>query len=115
MSQWADGDTPSQRICQPCISKHGLSNQAKHKQAQEFLQPGVSKKKKSSESAGGGKLMAPPPYSDLSLAFGLLEEKAGSAGNTEAVHFLRRAKMSFLAAYAAKLVRQTDIRAFTES
>jgi hypothetical protein len=29
------------------------------------------------ESAGDGKLMAPPPYSDLSLAFGLLEEKQG--------------------------------------
>ena len=57
------------------------------------------------ESAGGRRLMAPPLYSDLSGFFGPLELFAQSAGNTEAGHFLRKAKMSFLSAYAAKPAR----------
>ena len=67
------------------------------------------------ESAGGRKLVAPPPYTELSGLFGPLEQLAQSAGNTEAGHFLRKAKMSFLAAHAAKPVRQADMRMFLES
>ena len=67
------------------------------------------------ESAGGRRLMAPPPYSDLSGFFGPLEQFAQSAGNTEAGHFLRKAKMSFLSAHAAKPARQADMRMFLES
>lgn len=69
------------------------------------------------ESAGGGELMAPPPNSDLSGFFGplLVEQFAQSAGNSEAGYFLRKAKMSFLAAHAAKPTRQSDIRAFVDS
>ena len=67
------------------------------------------------ESGGGRKVEAPPPYSDLSSCFGPLEQKAESAGNSEAAHFLRKAKMAFLAAYAAKPTRQADIRMFSES
>ena len=66
------------------------------------------------ESAGGRKLVAPPPYTELSGFFGLLEQLAQSAGNIEA-GFLRKAKMSFLAAHAAKPVRQADMRMFLES
>ena len=71
----------------------------------------------SSKSARGGdrKVEAPPPYSDLSSCFGPLEQKAESAGNSEAAHFLRKAKMAFLAAHAAKPTRQADIRMFSES
>ena len=67
------------------------------------------------ESGGGRKVEAPPPYSDLSSCFGPLEQKAESAGNSEAAHFLRKAKMAFLAAHAAKPTRQADIRMFSES
>ena len=67
------------------------------------------------ESAGGRKLVAPPPYTELSGFFGPLEQLAQSAGNTEAGHFLRKAKMSFLAAHAVKPVRQADMRMFLES
>ena len=67
------------------------------------------------ESAEGGRLMAPPPYSDLSGLFGPLEQYAQAAGNTEAGHFLRKAKMSFLSAHAAKPARQADMRMFLES
>ena len=67
------------------------------------------------ESGGGRKVEAPPPYSDLSSCFGPLEQKAESAGNNEAAHFLRKAKMAFLAAHAAKPTRQADIRMFSES
>ena len=66
------------------------------------------------ESAGGRKLVAPPLYTELSGFFGPLEQVAQSAGNTEAGHFLRKAKMSFLAAHAAKPVRQADMRMFLE-
>ena len=66
------------------------------------------------ESAQGS-LVAPPPYSELSGFFGPLEQLAQSAGNTDAGHFLRKAKMSFLTAYAAKPVRQADMRMFLES
>ena len=45
------------------------------------------------ESAGGRNLVAPPPYTELSGFFGPLEQLAQSAGNTEAGHFLRKAKM----------------------
>ena len=57
------------------------------------------------KSAEGGRLMAPPPYSDLSGFFGPLEQFAQAAENTEAGHFLREAKMSFLSAHAAKPAR----------
>ena len=67
------------------------------------------------ESGGGRKVEAPPPYSDLSSCLGPLEQKAESAGNSEAAHFLRKAKMAFLAAHAAKPTRQADIRMFSES
>ena len=67
------------------------------------------------ESAEGGRLMAPPPYSDLSGFFGPLEQFAQAAGNIEAGHFLRKAKMSFLSAHAAKPARQADMRMFLES
>ena len=67
------------------------------------------------ESAGGRKLVAPPPYTELSGFFCPLEQLAQSAGNTEAGHFFRKAKMSFLAAHAAKPVRQADMRMFLES
>ena len=67
------------------------------------------------ESGGGRKVAAPPPYSDLSSCFGPLEQKAESAGNSEAAHFLRKAKMAFLVAHAAKPTRQADIRMFSES
>ena len=67
------------------------------------------------ESAGGRKLVAPPPYTELLGFFGPLEQLAQSAGNTEAGHFLRKAKMSFLAAHMAKPVRQADMRMFIES
>ena len=67
------------------------------------------------ESGGGRKVEAPPPYSDLSSCFGPLEQKAESAGNSEAAHFLRKAKMAFLAAHAAKPTQQADIRMFSES
>ena len=67
------------------------------------------------ESGGGRKVEAPPPYSDLSSCFGPLEQKAESAGNSEAAHFLRKAKMAFLAAHAAKPTRQAVIRMFSQS
>ena len=54
------------------------------------------------ESVGGRTLMAPPPYSDLSEFFDPLEQFAQSAGNTEAGHFVRKAKMSVFSAHAAK-------------
>ena len=57
--------------------------------------------------------MAPPLYSDLSGGFGPLEEQfALSASNTEAGHFLRKAKVLFLEVHAAKPARQADIRMF---
>ena len=125
-------DTPTHRICHTCISKRSPSNSAKRKEGQGFLQPDARKKKKTqeidpsddekelnesgdAESGGGRKVEAPPPYSDLSSCFGPLEQKAESAGNSEAVHFLRKAKMAFLAAHAAKPTRQADIRMFSES
>ena len=67
------------------------------------------------ESAGDESVTAPPPYSDLSELFGPLEDVAQSAGNSEAGYYLCKAKMSFLAAHAAKPTRQADIRAFVES
>jgi len=56
-------------------------------------------------------LMAPPPYSEISSLFGQLEQYAESCGISEAGCYLRRAKMSFLAAHASRPARQTDIRA----
>ena len=57
------------------------------------------------ESVRGRRLMAPPPYSNLYGVYGPLEQFAQSTGNTEAGHFLRKAKMSFLSAHAAKPAR----------
>ena len=67
------------------------------------------------ESAGSESVTAPPPYSVLSEFFGPLEDVAESAGNSKAGYYLRKAKMLFLAAHAAKPTRQADIRAFVES
>ena len=120
-----DGDSPTHRICHTCISKRSLSNPAMRKQGQGyqgFVLPGAATEKsrasgatKPRKSAGGRKLVAPPPYTELSGFFGPLEQLAQSAGNTEAGHFLRKANMSFLAAHAAKPVRQADMRMFLES
>ena len=134
-----DGDSPTHRICHTCINKRSLSNPAKRKQgqgSQGFVLPGAVLVEKMNdmlseepdsdeeeelndtgeiESAGGRKLVASPPYTELSGFFGPLEQLAHSAGNTEAGHFLRKAKMSFLAAHAAKPVRQADMRMFLES
>ena len=65
--------------------------------------------------AAAKKLLAAAATTDLSSCFGPLEQKAESAGNSEAAHFLRKAKMAFLAAHAAKPTRQADIRMFSES
>ena len=106
-------DTPTHRICHTCISKRSPSNSDKE------IDPSDDEKELNesgdAESAGGRKVEAPPPYSDLSSCFGPLEQKAESAGNSEAAHFLRKAKMAFLAAHAAKPTRQADIRMFSES
>ena len=134
-----DGDSPTHRICHTCISKRSLSNPAKRKQGQGsqcFVLPGAVLVEKmndklseepdseeeeelndtgENESAGGRKLVASPPYTEPSGFFGPLEQLAQSAGNIEAGHFLRKAKMSFLAAHAAKPVRQADMRMFLES
>ena len=66
-------------------------------------------------AAAKKKLLAAAATTDLSSCFGPLEQKAESAGNSEAAHFLRKAKMAFLAAHAAKPTRQADIRMFSES
>lgn len=70
---------------------------------------------KDSESAGGGGGTAPPSFAELSSFFGPLEQYAESSGIGMVGHFLRKAKMAFFAAHAAKPTRQLDIRAFTES
>jgi len=67
------------------------------------------------ESAGSRGVKAPPSYAELSSLFGPLEQYAESCGIHEAGHFLRKAKMRFLAARAAKPARQSDIRSFTSS
>jgi len=63
---------------------------------------GVDKDKKS-----------PPAFEELVGLFGPLEEYAESCGICGAGHFLRKAKLAFFAAHAAKPARQLDIRAFT--
>ena len=67
------------------------------------------------ESAGGRGVKAPPSYAELSSPLGHLEQHAESCGTHEAGHFLRKAKMRFLAAHAGKPARQSDIRSFTSS
>ena len=67
------------------------------------------------ESAASRGVKAPPSYADLSSLFGHLEQHAESCGIHEAGHFLRKAKMTFLAARAAKPARQSDIGSFTSS
>ena len=62
------------------------------------------------DSAGGGEMMAPPPYLGLSSYFGPLKECTESCRMSEAAHYLRKAKMLFLATHAAKPTRQEDIR-----
>ena len=57
-------------------------------------------------------MMEPPPYSELSTFFGPLEKYAESCGLDEPRHHFRKAKMGFLAAYAAKPGKQSDIRSF---
>lgn len=69
---------------------------------------------KDSGSAGGGGMKA-PQLAELPALFGPLEEYAESCGVSEAGHFLRKAKMAFFAAHAARPTRQSDIRAFTQS
>ena len=58
---------------------------------------------------------AAAPLGCFFLAYEVLEPFAQSVGNTEAGHFLRRAKMSFLEAHAANPARQADMRMFVES
>ena len=67
------------------------------------------------ESAGSRAVKAPPSYAELSSLFGPLERYAESCGIHEAGHFLRKAKMRFLAARAAKPALQSDLRSFTSS
>ena len=67
------------------------------------------------EIAGSRGAEAPPSYAEPSSLFGTLEQCAESCGIHEAGHFLRKAKMGFLAARAAKPARQSDIRSFTSS
>lgn len=59
---------------------------------------------------GGGALYPPPPYANLSSFFGLLEKFAEESGNTHAGHSLRKARMSFIEAFSAQLLRQADMR-----
>ena len=67
------------------------------------------------ESAGSRGVKAPPSYAELSSLFDPLEQYAESCGIHEAGHFLRKAKMRFLAARAAKPARPSDIRSSTSS
>ena len=67
------------------------------------------------ESAGSRGVKAPPSYAELSSLFDPLEQYAESCGIHEAGHFLRKAKMRFLAARAAKPALQSDLRSFTSS
>ena len=62
--------------------------------------------------AAGGGLMPPPSYADLSTFFGPLEHFAQSCGNDEAGNHLRKARMSFIRAFASKPGRQADMREF---
>ncbi|CAB1113692.1 unnamed protein product [Ectocarpus sp. CCAP 1310/34] len=70
---------------------------------------------KDSESAGGGGKKAPPSFAELADFFGPLEQYAESCGIGDAGHFLRKAKMAFLAATFARPARQLDIRVFADS
>ena len=54
----------------------------------------------------------PSPLSEHSVPFGQLEEHAEASGNHEACHALRRAKMALVRAYAQRLAKQVDIRAY---
>ena len=63
--------------------------------------------------AAGGGSMPPPSYADLSTFFGPLEHFAQSCGNDEAGNHLRKARMSFIRAFASKPGRQADMREFT--
>ena len=72
------------------------------------------------EDGGGGEntgreRRAPPAYSELSPHFGILESAADESGNGDAAFHLRKAKMSMIAAHAAKGVRQADMREFVET
>lgn len=135
----ADGGNEMHRICLPCAAKKqkdtgSPSNPAKRKdKGQGFLQQGSSKKPASAketspsdeeleldetddaESGEGGGVMVLPSYAELSSLFGPLEKYAESCDIREVGHFLRKAKMGFFAAHAAKPTRQSDIRSFSES
>ena len=63
---------------------------------------------KDSESAGVGGKKAPPSFAELAEFFGPLEQYAESCGIGDAGHFLRKAKMAFLAAALARPARQLD-------
>ena len=47
----SDGDSPTHRICHPCISNRNLSNPAKRKQGQGLVLPRASKNKSSASGA----------------------------------------------------------------
>lgn len=68
------------------------------------------------EGEGGRRLAPPPPFSELSSFFGPLEKYAESCGISGAGYYLRKAKMSFIAARSSKPAVQADIRAmFSDS
>ena len=62
------------------------------------------------ETTGQERSMMPPPHSDISSLFGQLEQYAESCDIGNAAFHLPKAKMSFLAAYASRPAKQTDIR-----
>lgn len=60
------------------------------------------------ESTRVGAIAEPPSYGQVSSYFGPLERFAESCKNEEAAHYLQKAKMSFVKAYASKTARQVD-------
>ena len=63
------------------------------------------------ESTGRGR-GAPPAYTELPSHFGVLESAAEESGNGDAAFYLLKAKMTMIAAHAAKRTRQADLREF---
>ena len=63
-------------------------------------------------STAVGGIAEPPSYAEVPSYFGPLESFAESCKNDEAAHYLQKARMSFIEAYASKQARQADIREF---
>ena len=89
-----DSDNPNNRIYHTCISKRSLSNPARRKRGQNFLQPGTSKKHKPGASGAkkprkrldlGEKLQIAElleqkvPYTEIARRFGCGTTAVGSA------------------------------------